>query len=250
MTPRERAKILHERATKAVKLNVWSEKELVVVFYELDQFGGYRFYGAKNLYQYAMKVHKLTESTALNIINVARKSKHVPAIREAVVDGRLSVSTARKIVPVITKENADAWIELAQTEIVRDVERAVAEAKPELAVRESAKFVAKDRLAVTSSFDEEAYDKMRRVMDLESQRTRKASTQGEALVAALDAYLEKHDPLLKAERARDRELKKVACQTSASGNPAEFNVDSNALRFENSVPSNAPAPVTGPMLLH
>ena len=82
-------------------------------------------------------------------------------------------------------------------------------------------------------------------MDLESQRTRKASTQGEALVAALDAYLEKHDPLLKAERARDRELKKVACQTSASGNPAEFNVDSNALRFENSVPSNAPAPVTG-----
>ncbi len=202
MQAKERAKILHDRATKAVKMNVWSEKELVVVFHELDLFAGYRFYGAKSLYDYAIRVHKLTESTALNIINVARKSKHVPAIREAVVDGRLSVSTARKIVPVITKDNADAWIELAQTKIVRDVERAVAEAKPELAVRESAKFVAKDRLAVISSFDKEAYDKMRRVMDLESQRTRKASTQGEALVAALDAYLEKHDPLIRAERAR------------------------------------------------
>lgn len=205
---RKRAAVLHERATKAAKMNKWSEKELVVVFHELDTFGGYRFYGAKSLYDYAMKTHKLSDSIALNIINVARKSKEVPAIREAVVNGTISISAARKMVPVITKESAEAWIEFAATSSVRDVERAVAEAKPELLVQESAKYVAKDRLKVVNSFDEEAHDKLRRVMDIESQRKNRAVGQSDAQVAALDAYLEKHDPLLKAERIRDRQLAK------------------------------------------
>lgn len=236
----ERARALHGRATAAVKSHNWSERELVEVFSELDTFQGYRFYGAKNLYDYAMKVHELSEAVALNLINIARKSREVPAIKKAVVEGKISISAARKIVPVITKETANAWIDLASTHSVRQVEKAVAEAKPETAVRETARFVMRDRLEVVLSLDEEAYDKLKRVMDLESQRSKCAVGQGQAVVAALDAYLEKHDPILKAERIRDRKLaEKTETRKRESAKPHTAKPESRE--------NNAPAPVTGQM---
>ncbi|MBI3556783.1 MAG: HNH endonuclease [Deltaproteobacteria bacterium] len=43
--------------------------------------------------------------------------------------------------------------------------------------------------------------KLRRVQDLESQRLQRAATFEDTLSAALDAYLEKYDPLKKAQRS-------------------------------------------------
>ncbi|MES2962870.1 MAG: HNH endonuclease signature motif containing protein [Bdellovibrionota bacterium] len=221
MNEREKARVLHEQAVEAVAMNKKSEKSLVVIFYELDTFGGYRFYGAKSLYDYAMKIHKLSEPTALNIINVARKSKQVPELRHAVVEGKLSVATARKIVPVITKDNKDHWIELAMTETKVVLERAVATEKPNLAVRETAKYVSGDRLAVTSIMKVVDHEKLKRVMDIESQRTRKNVGQGEAIVAGLDAYLEIFCPIKKAERSKIRAQKKESAVNAPAPVPGQ-----------------------------
>lgn len=238
----ERARALHDRAARAAEMHTWSERELVAAFSDLDSFQGYRLYGAKNLYDYAMKVHKLSEAVALSLINIARKSREVPAIKKAVVEGKISISAARKIVPVITKETASTWIELAATKSVRQVEKAVAEAKPETAVRETARFVMKDRLEVVLSLDEEAFGKLKRVMDLESQRTKSAIGQGQAVVAALDAYLEKHDPILKAERIRDRKLAKVEVYDQLKSEKLRY------AKQESSISNDARAPVTGQMI--
>ena len=50
---------------------------------------------------------KLSESTALNFINVARKAVQVPALQAEIRAGHVSVSKARKIVPVLTPQNQD-----------------------------------------------------------------------------------------------------------------------------------------------
>jgi len=254
MTDRERAAKLHERATASVSAIKTGENNLVEIFHEMDLFKGYRFYGAKNLYEYAMKVHKLTESTALNIINVARKSKEVPELRHAVMSGELSISKARKIVPVITPSNKDAWLELAKTSTKQVIEKAVATERPDLAVVESAKYTAGNRVTVTLNLTEEAFENLKRVMDLEAQRTRGGVGKGEAAAAAFDAYLDENDPIREAARAKARNEKKLE-KVRAEKKIAEVCKSANVLESTIAIVSiqsmtegrDAAAPVPGQM---
>ena len=64
---------------------------------------------------YAVHDLKLSESVALNFINVARKSVQVPELKAEIEAGSFCVSKARKIVSVITPENKTDWIEKAKT---------------------------------------------------------------------------------------------------------------------------------------
>ena len=194
----------------AAKTYLKCERVLVDVLRDQDVIKGYYEFGASSLYDYAHRILELPEYVALDMINIARKSHEVPELAMAVVAGEISVTKARRITSVITRENKSEWIQIARTKSKREVEKAVKTLKPELAVRESARFVAADRLEVKCGLSEEAFDKLKRVMDLESQRTRKIAKQEDAIVAALDAYLFKHDPLLKAERARDRAIIRAA----------------------------------------
>ena len=156
------------------------------------------------MFDYAHRVLQLSEATSSNLINVARKSLEVPALKEAIEAGALSVSKARKIVPVLTVENQNDWISLATQNTSREIERAVAKENPELAVRETARFVSGNRLELKFGFSEENYEMLKRVCDLESQRTAKVANQELAIFAALEAYLEKYDPIRIAERSLKR----------------------------------------------
>lgn len=205
-----KARVLHERAMKLANTLITSERELVEVLRELDVIKGFYDYGATSLFDYAHRILGLAEHTAYDIINVARKSREVPELGTAVAAGEISVTKARRISAVITPENKNEWIELAKTTSKSQLERAIKTEHPEFAVTDSARFVTGDQMEVKCGLSAEAFDKLRRVMDLESQRTRSASGQGHAIEAALDAYLEKHDPLLKAERAADRRIRKQA----------------------------------------
>ncbi len=69
------------------------------------------------------------------------------------------------------------------------------------------KFVAENVISMTTAFSEEEAELLKRVMDFESQRTRKASTRKDALVAALKEYIDHHDPVAKAKRAEMRAQK-------------------------------------------
>jgi 5-methylcytosine-specific restriction endonuclease McrA len=191
-----------------------NEAELMRIIKEIHQSKAFVTWGFTSLFDYCVQELKLSEASTSNFSAVAKKSNEVPALAFAVENGELSISKARKIVPVVTKENHDKWLSLAKTSTSREIEKAVAIAQPKLAVKEVMKFVAENVISVTTAFTEEEVELLKRVMDLESQKTRKASSRKDALVSALKVYIEHNDPVVKAERAEMRAQKKLAASSA------------------------------------
>ncbi len=231
----EKIRELNERAIRVAGTYSRCEAELISILQEFDKYRGYLHFGCTSLYQYCIDILKLSEATTYNFTTVCRKAVQVPELKIAIDSGEISVSKARKIVPVLTKENHDEWLALAKTSTTREIEKAVAKAQPQMAVKESIKYVAEDRLAVTVGFSEEEIEIMKRVIDLESQRTKSASSRKDAIVAGLKAYLAQNDPLKKAERSIARKQKSeksdsVRAHQLASTHPVRQPVTGQVLR--------------------
>ena len=185
-----------EIATRYQKIEI----ELVDILQRINQHRVYLRYGCGSLFEYAVSQLKLSESTAYNFIAVSRKALEVPQLKEAIKSQSLSVSKARRITSVITKENQEKWIPLALELSQRDLEKEVALANPQEEKPERAKFVKEDRVNLNFNVSEDLYNKIKRVQDLEAQRTGKVVSLEEALKAMAELYLEKKDPVEKAMR--------------------------------------------------
>lgn len=133
----------------------------------------------------------------------------MPQLKAAVENGDISLSKARRITSVVTNENADEWIENAKTMKQRDLEKAVAQANPEAVIRERIRPVAKERLELRTGISEALDKKLQRVKDIANTSSLEA-----VLEACVDAYLEKNDPIQKAERAALRKQKPVSPPSS------------------------------------
>ena len=144
-----------------------------------------------------------------NLIAVARKAKVMPALQSAIQSGSLTVSKARKITSVLAPDNQEEWVLKAQTLSSRRLEEEVAKVNPRAAVKESVKFVGEDRLELRVGISKSLEEKLKRVQDLESQRTAQAATLEQALEAAVGIYLEKNDPVIKAQRILNKSVKVV-----------------------------------------
>ncbi|MGZ6311755.1 MAG: hypothetical protein ACXWOH_14055, partial [Bdellovibrionota bacterium] len=151
---------LHERAIQAAANFHRAEAELLSILQELDRCRGYREQGYSSLFAYSVGALKLTESVACNFINVARKSREVPELQAAIVASELSVTKARKIVPVLTLENQEEWIEKAKSLSSRELEREVARVAPQEPV-ERIKAIGNDRVQVTIALSEELMKEIR-----------------------------------------------------------------------------------------
>ncbi|MBI3558735.1 MAG: hypothetical protein HY074_20905 [Deltaproteobacteria bacterium] len=181
--------------------------EVIDILQALDDRKTFRRYGCTSLYKYAVKHLKLSEDCAYNFISIARKSAVIPAFKQEIKIGNISVSKARKLCSVITAENQVKWLDFAKTVSSKVLEREVARVNPKAAVSDRATYLSWDRLKVEMGISEECMQKLRRVQDLESQRLQKAAGFEDTLSSALDAYLEKFDPVKKAQRSLDRKVK-------------------------------------------
>ncbi len=194
--------------------------ELLDILQALDERKTNRRYECTSLYQYAVKHLKLSEDSAFNLITVARKALEIPALKQEIKTGALTVSKARKICSVIKPENQLKWLDFAKTMSLRALEREVARVNPKDAVDDKASYIAWDRLKLELGVSGACMQKLRRVQDLESQRLQKAVGFEGTLEAALNAYLEKFDPVKKAQRISNKKMKS---RTAA-------NAESDALR--------------------
>jgi 5-methylcytosine-specific restriction endonuclease McrA len=195
---------MHEEAMAAASQFFSSEARLLNILQRMDAERAYRDLGHTSLMAYAVKGLKLSESTALNLINVARKAVQVPELKREIEAGELSVCMARKIVPVLTTENQSEWIEKAKNLTTRALEKEVAALRPQEATPERIRYVTHDRVSVTLGLDEATLQRLNRVRDLESQRQMRAVSLEETVAAMCAVYLEKRDPVAKAERAAKR----------------------------------------------
>lgn len=208
---------IHERALAAAARYKSAEIELIEI---LQIVGEHRvFYHLKysSLFQYAVGALGLSEEVAYIYINVSRKAAEVPALKDEIKAGNISVSKAKVISPVLKDENKAHWFAIARSSSKRQIEREVALASPNQAVRERARYVSEmpDEQAkilqlaevfveLKLGVPEKLMLNIRQAQDLVSQSKRRHASLVETLAAITELYIEKKDPLERAKRQKMR----------------------------------------------
>lgn len=160
-----------------------------------------------SLRRYAIDLWGLPEYTAADMVTVARKSLEIPEFITSLQRGKTSLTKLRRICAVITPEDKAEWFELAEKGTNRDIEKAIAAAKPQ-AVDESLDYKDEDLSELCVGLSEETRKNLERIRDLLSQKNGRAVSLEECLEQMTKIVLEKIDPLKKAERAIKRSAAK------------------------------------------
>src|SRR5262245_31333602 len=100
---------LHVKAVSLVRNYLACEAQLIEVLQEIERDGLFRRMGFTSMHQYALSLG-LSDAQAFTFVGVARKCEQVPELKAAIASGELSVSKAKRVLPVIKVENAISWI--------------------------------------------------------------------------------------------------------------------------------------------
>ena len=180
------------------------EAELIDVLQKISASRLFKTMGYSSLFEYATKALGLTEGVAYGFISVSRKSNEVPALKEAIASGSVTVSQVRRVAAVMTVQNASELIQKVQSLTQKEIEREVARINPKTATPERAKYVTEERVELRFGASESFMKKLKRVQDLVAQKQRAHAGYEASLETALDYYLEKNDPAKRAERILEK----------------------------------------------
>ncbi len=196
------AALLHQQAISLSKTCKPSESELLGILSEMQKRNAFRGLHYPNLFVYCTQDLGLSEAQAGYFSKVATKSLDVPALREAIDNGTISLSQARRVVTVITPQNSLEWIEKASTLSQRELERQVTVANPKAIIRERIRPVAPQRSELRVGISVELEKKLQRIREVLAQNKKHTVTLQEALGEMADLFLKHKDPVEKAKRAR------------------------------------------------
>ena len=195
---------IHETALRRAKKYLASEAELLESIIQVDRDKTYQKFGLTHLSPYCVKYLGLSEDVAGNFVRVARKSMQVPQLKEAIDEGRISVNKAKTIASVLTLHNQENWIEKAETLTKDKLEREVAKVSPHAQKPEKAKPQGPDRVRVEFELSHDDMDLFRRAQELASQKLGRSANLAETQKLLLESYLDRNDPVRKADRAKNR----------------------------------------------
>ena len=198
--------IRHERAVFLWNECKRTEGVLLGVLMQMEALQELDVLQCTGLFDYCSRFLKMTEEQASYFSRVARKAKEVPELKAAIDEGTLTVSKARRIVPVLTQANSAEWIEKASTLKQKDLEREVSRVNPQATVREKLKPVAIDRTALQVGISTATEKAIQRARDILSQKLGRAVSLEEVISAMAETYLDRHDPVRKAARASSSRL--------------------------------------------
>lgn len=201
------AQTLHQKALAVVARYKRSEIELVEILEELELAKTFYILGFSSLHDYAVQGLELSDAVAHIFINVARKTLEVPQLKAEIRSGAISVSKAVRLTAVMTKDNQQHWLTIAKAASKNRLEREVALASPEKAIRERAslrRFGKTVRVELALGVSEDLMLKLRRVQDVLSQKRGRNVDLEEALDVMTDLFLVKEDPVEKARRHKMR----------------------------------------------
>lgn len=203
---------IHLRAQTAVRLYKKCEADLIEIFESADKFRVHIALGYSSLFNYATSALGLSEEVAYTFINVARKVREVPELKTKIREQKISVSKARRITAVLTKENQKHWLELAEQLPKRKLEKMVAAENPRAAVIEKTTYISSDIVQLQVAVSEKLILKIRRAQDVLSQKKRRPVSLEETMAAMTETFLAKHDPHELAQRqAAKGKLKPELC---------------------------------------
>jgi len=180
------ANSLHEKALVLSREHRLLESQLVSLLMEIDRLQLYRLLGCASLFTYVVSMLGFSEGAAYQLITVTRKAKDIAPLTTALEEQRLSVAKASRIVSVLSVENASELIEFASRHTSRETDLEVARR----AGRDGNERRSSLKIPVR------VLDKLKRVQSLMGQVDFEAT-----LESLADYYIEREDPVKKAERA-------------------------------------------------
>jgi len=195
---------LHEQALETANRYKHAEANLIEILQQIEEHLVHLKKGHSSLFQYVVAELGLSESVAYNLIAVSRKAREVPALAVEILKGVITLSNARKIVPVLNPQNQAMWLAKARTLSQRQLEKEIVKVRPECATPEKASYVTENRVRLERGLSENDMLRLRRIQDLISQARRRPVTLEEVLVNLSEDYLKRHDPLERAKRQKVR----------------------------------------------
>ncbi len=109
-----------------------AHKCAVLWFGEIMRRKLFRDMGHSSINQYAIQELGFSKSRTNDFIRLARQLDNLPAVREAVVSGKLGYTKARELVSVATPETQETWLKAAKgtrKELIHEVKKAKRAAK-------------------------------------------------------------------------------------------------------------------------
>lgn len=204
---------IHRQTLLAVKELKSKEAVLIRRLQQVDQNKVHRFCGYNSLYQYCLKALELTENQACDYIRVARKALELPELQQDINSGVLSVSKARRIIPVADQDNYREWSQKAKSMSKRELEKAIAQINPKYNVPDHFKPVADNLIHMQGAITEEVLEKLNRAKEILSQKNKEMVKLNDILDSALNEFLFRHDPKEKAKRQRVKRQNKKSIST-------------------------------------
>ena len=197
---------LHLQAVTIAKEYRRCETALIGIFQELEKRRTFECYQMPSLFAYATKVLGLSEATTCMLTAVMRASNKVPELKTAVENGMITLSNARRIAPVLCKDNKLELLEKAATLPLRKLEQELAKKFPDqpAITRVIPKSESLSRLEI--DLPHSTIEKLKHVQEILAQKNQKHVDAVQALECALDDFLERHDPVEKATRAKRRAI--------------------------------------------
>jgi hypothetical protein len=199
-------KEIHEDALRVSNIHEQSEADLVKLLQKVAESNLHKALGCRSPYAYTVKYLRKAPPFAYALGAVARKSKNVPQLLNAIETKKLNVWTANRLVSQLTSENAEELIHFAETHSYDETERELGRRSPRKAFKEKVKYLADNQVAVTSIMSIESFDELERFRSLEA-RKKKDISRSEAIESAIHIAVTKMDPVRKAERAQARREK-------------------------------------------
>jgi hypothetical protein len=177
---------------------------------EMDESLGYFDFGVKNLFEYGVKIHGMSESEALSFLRVSRTSQKMPELMEGILQGDLTLTNGVVLSslindPKIPVEEKKAWIETAKDCSKGELQNKIADSRPDTAVkdRERKKKVSKTLTKIEFLVNEE---QLAGLLHLQSILGKTKLT--DTILWAVEDVTQRKDPVKHAERAEARKEKK------------------------------------------
>ncbi len=158
------------------------------------------------IFDYCERALHLSRAQSYYFKTVAEKSESVPALREAVVQGEITLSQARRIASVIAPDNHQLWIAEAKQLSQAELEKRVASVNPKAHVKEKIRPVAKELSELKVGLDEQTEKDLEALKDILSQKLGRAASLKEVVAWAAKVTRERFDPEKKAERRLGKKL--------------------------------------------
>jgi hypothetical protein len=218
--------ILHREAVEISKSLHRQEFLMIEILQKIDEKKVYRMLGYKSLYQYSTIALKLSNGRAYNFIQVARKAAGLNRFQDALRKGEITLSKAKRISSVVNNENEEHWLKLSKSLSQRSLEHAVAKVNPKSSVQEGSHFVSENLLEFRAAISEDTEKMIKRVQDLLCQSKASVASFDETLKEMAKLYLEKNDPVVRAQRVLSKAIKNESA-TKAIKNVSQSQKDSS-----------------------